>query len=941
MADKVEVKIVGDESSAQAAMRRAAQAVEDAAQTMRTKMGEIRSSSRAALGGMGQDAKEGSADVKSSMSGIASTLEKVNANFKAFVGGFKEGWREADAEIKKAHHSAEQMRDELGRFKGASSGGAGGGLSMAMEVFKGGAMLEGARKLKDLAVGAVETSAEFERLRSVLLTLEGSQSAANGRFAQLQKFAQETPFELTEVVEAFSKLKAQGLDPSNAALKAYGNTAAGMGKTLDQMVEAVGDAAMGEFERLKEFGIKTVDAGDHVVMNFKGHATSIKKNSADIQAYLQQIGNVDFAGSMENQMNTLGGKFSNLSDGAAAFADQVGQGGLSDAIKEAADEMLGANANSTELAHGIGAVLGEAVRGIVDIIKTMASVFQQSFEFVKQIVADTMGKSAADTVTLGNYLKLLQSVVAGFAAAVRSAFVIVYAAVQTGINQFVTFSQVVDAALHLDLSGMTNAVEQGVQRQVSIVRNGINQIKGIVADGKARFGEIWNPKAGTTPATTTPPPTSSIPGTNFGKAAGGGAGGGKKTKVGGAGPSEMDKWRTDLQDQVLEEEKAGRDTLAFVASFWQKKLALTKAGTKEQLEVRRELSRAQISLNRAESAEETAQIKQDLQLKQEAAKTEAELARVGLEEKLQAIQEKAQMGLISGKQEVEQRAEVNRQLYQLDVDLEQQLYTNHLNALRAEQRLNAQGTREYRENARQIELLEAQHNQRLAILNRNYRRSEAQEERQAMAQRRQQLLQLSNTWGQNIARMLTLQQGFMATVRGLWQGLVDIVAGVLQKIIAQWIMAQLIKIGLLAGEHKATVASEASMAGAGGVASMAAAPFPLNLGAPAFGASMYAAAMAFGAMNFSAKDGYDVPNLAGPGVDGRGGQIGVVHPREMILPQELADQVRKGAGGGGGGGLHLHGQIITSPREIERWFKQNRKGVGAAAKDYVRQGGRM
>ncbi|MFX8597332.1 hypothetical protein ABTM29_19940, partial [Acinetobacter baumannii] len=71
-----------------------------------------------------------------------------------------------------------------------------------------------------------------------------------------------------------------------------------------------------------------------------------------------------------------------------------------------------------------------------------------------------------------------------------------------------------------------------------------------------------------------------------------------------------------------------------------------------------------------------------------------------------------------------------------------------------------------------------------------------------------------------------------------------------------------------------------------------------------------AAAAAFaGVMAFSARDGYDVPAMAGPGIDGKGGQIGVVHPREMVLPADLADRIRSGDGGGGTS-LHLHGDII-------------------------------
>jgi phosphotransacetylase len=60
-----------------------------------------------------------------------------------------------------------------------------------------------------------------------------------------------TPFSLSKAFKGFIKLKALGLQPSEAAMLSYGNTASAMGENLNQMVEAVADAATGEFERLR------------------------------------------------------------------------------------------------------------------------------------------------------------------------------------------------------------------------------------------------------------------------------------------------------------------------------------------------------------------------------------------------------------------------------------------------------------------------------------------------------------------------------------------------------------------------------------------------------------------------------------------------------------------------------------------------------------------
>jgi hypothetical protein len=160
----------------------------------------------------------------------------------------------------------------------------------------------------------VEVQRQFDVLNSSLVTVTGSSDAADRAFAWIKQFAATTPFSLGEVTQAFIKMKALGLDSSRESLVAYGNTASAMGKSLNQFIEAVADAATGEFERLKEFGIKARQEGDKVSLTFQGVTTTIGNNAADITDYLQAIGNVDFAGAMERRAATLDGAISNLAD---------------------------------------------------------------------------------------------------------------------------------------------------------------------------------------------------------------------------------------------------------------------------------------------------------------------------------------------------------------------------------------------------------------------------------------------------------------------------------------------------------------------------------------------------------------------------------------------------------------------------------------------------
>jgi hypothetical protein len=178
----------------------------------------------------------------------------------------------------------------------------------------------------------VDTITKFEKLEASLRTVTGSAENASVAFGFIQQFAATTPFQLEEVTDSFIKLKALGLTPSEEALTSYGNTATAMGKSLNQMIEAVADATTGEFERLKEFGIKSKTQGDQVTFTFQGISTTVGKNAAEIEAYLQSIGNVQFAGAMEEQSKTLNVALSNMGDAFSKLVKAIGDAGLTDIL---------------------------------------------------------------------------------------------------------------------------------------------------------------------------------------------------------------------------------------------------------------------------------------------------------------------------------------------------------------------------------------------------------------------------------------------------------------------------------------------------------------------------------------------------------------------------------------------------------------------------------
>lgn len=255
---------------------------------------------------------------------------------------------------------------------------------LGQAAVKAGAAIGGLETARRVFESLVASQRNFDKLNSGLITMTGSAENAAKAFQVLQQFAKETPYGLNQAVEGFTKLVALGLNPSKDALISYGNTAAAMGKDLNQMIEAVADAATGEFERLKEFGIKASQQGDNVSFTFRGVTTTVKKNSEEIQKYLLNIGNTDFAGAMDVRAKTLDGVLSSLADTFDGLVLNIAQSGFGDAVAEQASAAEDAiQALSDSIASG----------EIVGALQDWTTLFNDSFKFI----SDALNALAFDT----------------------------------------------------------------------------------------------------------------------------------------------------------------------------------------------------------------------------------------------------------------------------------------------------------------------------------------------------------------------------------------------------------------------------------------------------------------------------------------------------------------------------------------------------------------
>lgn len=235
-------------------------------------------------------------------------------------------------QIKQATRDLDKLGSEANQAEKATDG-----------VTKSFGALKGAISVAAIvATGAAiaKVADQYQQLNARLVTATGSQENATEALEDLRNLAFEMPGSIEDVTNSFIQLTNLGLNPSQEALISYGNTAAAMGKDLSQLIEAVADAATGEFERLKEFGIKSRNEGDKIAFTFRGVTTRVGNSAQEIENFLIGLGQNEFAGAMEAQNETLGASFTDLADTIGfATAKLAEETGFTKAVTAATNEL--------------------------------------------------------------------------------------------------------------------------------------------------------------------------------------------------------------------------------------------------------------------------------------------------------------------------------------------------------------------------------------------------------------------------------------------------------------------------------------------------------------------------------------------------------------------------------------------------------------------------
>ena len=181
-------------------------------------------------------------------------------------------------------------------------------------------------KIMEFGGAVIETTSTFQRFESVLTNTLGSTSEAQKALNRITEFASQTPFSVSELTDSFVRLANQGFKPTSDEMRKLGDLASSTGKEFVMLAEAIIDAQVGEFERLKEFGIRAEKQGDQVTFTFKNVKTQVDFTADSIQNYILSLGDLQgVSGAMVGISKTLGGQISNLGDSFDSLKNEIGE----------------------------------------------------------------------------------------------------------------------------------------------------------------------------------------------------------------------------------------------------------------------------------------------------------------------------------------------------------------------------------------------------------------------------------------------------------------------------------------------------------------------------------------------------------------------------------------------------------------------------------------
>ncbi len=264
------------------------------------------------------------------------------------------------ADTKQLQKELKQIEGKI-KVTGAAGGAAFGTMAGSLSKIKGPALAAAAGiaaiVLPMKAIAGV--GAQFEDLKDSLDQVFGSIQAGDAAMSKVFEFAQTTPFQIEDATKAFIQLKSAGIEPSMDMLQTFADTAStsidqlGAFEALIRIVQrsAAGGMGLEEINQLDDRGIPATKILTEALGKSREELSEFGKTAEGAAEMVQLlIGGLEtrFGGAMENKMDNLSTKTSNMVIAFKQLADEVFKSGLGDFLKNMADSL-------TKMANAIAA----------------------------------------------------------------------------------------------------------------------------------------------------------------------------------------------------------------------------------------------------------------------------------------------------------------------------------------------------------------------------------------------------------------------------------------------------------------------------------------------------------------------------------------------------------------------------------------------------------
>jgi len=277
--------------------------------------------------------------------------QDVTIRFEGDTGHLDRALRKAQKGLRNIERTSAQSTKALASMN-AAAGRVSAALTAAGIAFTGFVTGRGLQ-------GIMNATQQMEGFRTQLTTYLGDQKLANAELSRLSTLARSLPQDVNELTNAFVIFNRFGIDTSNESMKAFSNIAAANSKSITQLGEAVADAMTGEFERLKEFGIKVSTENGKFTAKIGEDQVAVATSTKDLVDQLKALGEE-------------GGRFGNITVGPLTLAMSnfrgaifetaaaLGEGGLGLAIADTLNSFTDLITKNDQVVTAIGDGLTKA-----------------------------------------------------------------------------------------------------------------------------------------------------------------------------------------------------------------------------------------------------------------------------------------------------------------------------------------------------------------------------------------------------------------------------------------------------------------------------------------------------------------------------------------------------------------------------------------------------